>query len=99
MHLLPKEDLAGTAGPSKSRQPRIRLSGLSHSLLTALQEAGIRHVIVVDDGSGTQYASFFERAAAFENCEVLRTSSSFSMKKAGMARSPVWVSDTESPSR
>ena len=37
------------------------------TLLTALQEAGIRHVIVVDDGSGTQYASFFERAAAFEN--------------------------------
>ena len=42
------------------------------TLLTALQEAGIRHVIVVDDGSGTRYASFFERAAAFENCEVLR---------------------------
>lgn len=28
------------------------------TLLTALQEAGICHVIVVDDGSGTQYASF-----------------------------------------
>ena len=42
------------------------------TLLAALQEAGIRHVIVVDDGSGEQYASFFTRAAAFTNCEVLR---------------------------
>lgn len=42
------------------------------TLLTALQETGIRHVVVVDDGSGARYASFFARAAAFENCEVLR---------------------------
>ncbi len=42
------------------------------TLLQALQEAGIRHVVVVDDGSGERYASFFARAAAFENCEVLR---------------------------
>lgn len=41
------------------------------TLLTALQEAGIRHVVVVDDGSGERYASFFTRAASFANCEVL----------------------------
>lgn len=42
------------------------------TLLEALQEAKIRHVVVVDDGSGDAYASFFDRAAAFGNCEVLR---------------------------
>ncbi len=41
------------------------------ALLAALQEADIRHVVVVDDGSGERYASFFSRAAAFTNCEVL----------------------------
>lgn len=41
------------------------------TLLAALQEAGIRHVVVVDDGSGERYASFFARAASFTNCEVL----------------------------
>ncbi len=42
------------------------------TLLKALQEAGIRHVVVVDDGSGEPYASFFDRVEAFGNCEVLR---------------------------
>lgn len=41
------------------------------TLLYALQAAGIRHVIVVDDGSGDTYAHFFERAAAMGNCTVL----------------------------
>lgn len=41
------------------------------TLLQALQEAGIRHVVVVNDGSGERYESFFTRAAAFTNCEVL----------------------------
>lgn len=40
-------------------------------LLHDLQEAGIRHVVVVDDGSGEAYASFFGRAASMENCTVL----------------------------
>ena len=42
------------------------------TLLGTLREAGIRHVTVVDDGSGAAYASFFARAAAFDNCKVLR---------------------------
>ena len=41
------------------------------ALLHALQAAGIRHVIVVDDGSGREYAHFFEQAAMVENCPVL----------------------------
>lgn len=41
------------------------------ALLYALQTAGIRHVVVVDDGSGDGYAPFFEEAAAVENCTVL----------------------------
>lgn len=41
------------------------------TLLHALREVGICHVIVVDDGSGEAYARFFERAAAVENCIVL----------------------------
>lgn len=41
------------------------------TLLHALQAVGIRHVVVVDDGSGEAYARFFERAAAVENCTVL----------------------------
>lgn len=41
------------------------------TLLRALQEVKIRHVIVVDDGSGERYARFFEQAAAMENCTVL----------------------------
>lgn len=42
------------------------------ALLGALQEEGIRHVVVVDDGSGEAYSAFFTRAAAFDNCKVLR---------------------------
>ena len=38
------------------------------TLLCALQETGIRHVVVVDDGSGEQYESLFARAEAMENC-------------------------------
>ena len=41
------------------------------ALLCALQTAGICHVVVVDDGSGEAYASFFEQAAAMSNCSVL----------------------------
>lgn len=41
------------------------------TLLHALREAGIRHVVVVDDGSGQEYAPFFERAEAVDNCTVL----------------------------
>ena len=41
------------------------------ALLSALQEAGICHVVVVNDGSGEEYAPIFTRAAAFDNCTVL----------------------------
>lgn len=41
------------------------------ALLCALQETGIRHVVVVDDGSGEAYAAFFEQAEALDNCAVL----------------------------
>lgn len=41
------------------------------TLLGALQESGIRHVVVVNDGSGEEYAPFFDRAEAFDNCRVL----------------------------
>lgn len=41
------------------------------ALLHALQREGISHVVVVDDGSGAQYESFFAQAAAMENCTVL----------------------------
>ncbi|MCM1039809.1 MAG: bifunctional glycosyltransferase family 2/GtrA family protein [Roseburia sp.] len=40
-------------------------------LLHKLKEAGIVHIVVVDDGSGSAYQSLFERAAAIEGCEVL----------------------------
>lgn len=40
-------------------------------LLKALQQAGIQHVVVVDDGSGEQYETLFARAAAVDNCTVL----------------------------
>ena len=41
------------------------------TLLRALQEAGVCHVVVVDDGSGEQYEPLFARAEAMENCTVL----------------------------
>lgn len=41
------------------------------TLLHALQTVGIRHVVVVDDGSSKAYARFFEQAADLENCTVL----------------------------
>lgn len=41
------------------------------TLLRALQAVGIRHVVVVDDGSSKAYAHLFEQAAAMENCTVL----------------------------
>lgn len=41
------------------------------TLLHALQALGIRHVVVVDDGSSEAYSRFFEQAAAMENCTVL----------------------------
>ena len=41
------------------------------TLLHALQAVGIRHVVVVDDGSSKAYAHLFEQAAAMENCTVL----------------------------
>lgn len=42
------------------------------TLLHALQETGIRHVVVVDDGSGERYEPLFAQASALENCTVLR---------------------------
>lgn len=41
------------------------------TLLVALQREGIRHVVVVDDGSGGQYGELFMKAAAVDNCTVL----------------------------
>lgn len=41
------------------------------TLLGALKQAGIRHVVVVDDGSGAQYETFFELAEEMDNCTVL----------------------------
>lgn len=41
------------------------------ALLHALQETGIRHVVVVDDGSGEQYEPLFAQAEEMENCVVL----------------------------
>jgi hypothetical protein len=38
------------------------------TLLGTLQEAGIRHVTVVDDGSGAAYASFFARRLTTVKC-------------------------------
>lgn len=40
-------------------------------LLEALEQAGISHVVVVDDGSGAQYETLFERAEEMDNCTVL----------------------------
>ena len=37
------------------------------TLLVALQREGIRHVVVVDDGSGGQYEELFMKAAAVDN--------------------------------
>lgn len=42
------------------------------TLLHALQETGIRHVVVVDDGSGERYEPLFAQASSVENCTVLR---------------------------
>ena len=41
------------------------------ALLKDLQQAGILHVVVVDDGSGEQYGTLFAQAAAIDNCTVL----------------------------
>lgn len=41
------------------------------TLLEALKQAGISHVVVVDDGSGAQYETLFERAEEMDNCTVL----------------------------
>lgn len=41
------------------------------TLLHALQKTGIRHVVVVDDGSGEQYEPLFAQAQTVENCTVL----------------------------
>ena len=40
-------------------------------LLKQLKEAGIAHIIVVDDGSGSDYQELFLQAEAVEGCEVL----------------------------
>lgn len=40
-------------------------------LLRDLQAAGIRHVVLVDDGSGEAYASLFQQAAEMDHCVVL----------------------------
>lgn len=40
-------------------------------LLDGLQAAGVRHVVVVDDGSGESYGTLFDRAASYDNCTVL----------------------------
>lgn len=40
-------------------------------LLRQLKEAGIVHIIVVDDGSGSDYRELFVQAEAVEGCEVL----------------------------
>ena len=40
-------------------------------LLHRLQEAGIAHMIVVDDGSGSAYQELFVRAEEVAGCEVL----------------------------
>lgn len=41
------------------------------TLLQDLKAAGIRHVVLVDDGSGEAYAPFFSRASKMDNCTVL----------------------------
>ena len=41
------------------------------TLLEALKQTGISHVVVVDDGSGAQYETFFEPAEEMDNCTVL----------------------------
>ncbi len=41
------------------------------TLLHALQQAKIRRVVVVDDGSGAQYGELFAQAETVENCTVL----------------------------
>ncbi|MDE5933165.1 MAG: glycosyltransferase family 2 protein, partial [Lachnospiraceae bacterium] len=40
-------------------------------LLGQLKEAGIVHIIVVDDGSGGDYQELFSQAEAVEGCEVM----------------------------
>lgn len=41
------------------------------SLLHALHTVGVRHVVVVDDGSGARYEALFAQAAQIDNCTVL----------------------------
>ena len=36
-----------------------------------LRAAGIRDILVVDDGSGEQYSSVFDRLRRLEGCEVI----------------------------
>lgn len=40
-------------------------------LLQHLQEVGITHIVVVDDGSGSEYRTLFEQAEAMKGCTVL----------------------------
>lgn len=42
------------------------------SLLGRLREAGIAHIVLVDDGSGELYEGFFQRAEEDFGCQVLR---------------------------
>ena len=41
------------------------------ALLQHLREAGIMHIVVVDDGSGNGYQALFEQAASISGCNVL----------------------------
>ena len=41
------------------------------ALLQHLREAGIKHIVVVDDGSGREYQALFEQAASISGCRVL----------------------------
>lgn len=41
------------------------------TLLHALHKTGIRHIVVVDDGSGAEYEEIFVQAAQIDNCTVL----------------------------
>ncbi len=40
-------------------------------VLNGLKEAGFRRLLVVDDGSGPDYAEWFDQASAIEGCTVL----------------------------
>ena len=51
-----------------SYEPDEKLPGL----LKKLKEAGFQNIVLVDDGSGEDYASFFEQAESCYDCRVLR---------------------------